>query len=300
MPILQKRINKDTFVEVLEKVASRLSGWKKQTLSLAGRVTMTKAVLSSIPIHSMSTISLPVSTLKKLDSLSRSFVLGSGQHLVSWDKVCRPKSDGGLGIRGSRDMNKALIAKVGWRLLQDTESLWARVIRCKYAVGNIHNVSWMAARKNGSSTWRSVALGIREVVSKGHTWVMGNGREIKFWTDRWLSNQPLTAVTVAELPEGYEDITARDMWVVGGGWDLTQIAPFVTEETRLELAVVVVDTVTEGEDRLAWGNTNNEQFTVKSAHDLITHDDTPRTYRESSLEGCGMLWLLKECEYFSC
>ena len=32
MPILQKRINKDTFGEVLEKVASRLSGWKKQTL----------------------------------------------------------------------------------------------------------------------------------------------------------------------------------------------------------------------------------------------------------------------------
>ena len=68
------------------------------------------------------------------------------------------------------------------------------------------------------------------------------------------------------------------MWVVGGGWDLTQIALFVTDETRLELAAVVVDSVTEGEDRLAWGHTNNGQFTVKSAHDLITHDDTPRPY----------------------
>lgn len=120
MPILQKRINKDTFGEVLEKVASRLSGWKKQTLSLAGRLTMTKAVLSSMPVHLMSTIILPVSTLEKLDSLSRSFVWGSGQHLVSWEKVCKPKTEGGLGIRKSRDMNRALIAKVGWRLLYDT------------------------------------------------------------------------------------------------------------------------------------------------------------------------------------
>ena len=165
-------------------------------------------------------------------------------------------------------------------------------------MGNIHNVSWMVARKNGSSTWRSVALGIREVVSKGHSWVMGNGREIKFWTDRWLSNQPLTAVTVAELLEGYEDITARDMWVVGGSWDLTQIAPFVTDETRLELAGVVVDTVMEGEDRLAWGHTNNGQFTVKSAHDLITHDDTPRPYMGEFFRGMWHVVALERVRIF--
>ena len=121
MLILQKRINKDTFGEVLEKVASRLSGWKTQTLSLAGRVTLTKAVLSSIPVHTMSTICLPVSTLKKLDSLSRSFVWGGGQHLVAWGKICKSKTEGGLGIRKSRDINKALIAKVGWRLVEDIE-----------------------------------------------------------------------------------------------------------------------------------------------------------------------------------
>ena len=75
---------------------------------------------------------MPVSTLDKLDSLSRSFVWGSGQHLVSWDKVCRLKADGGLGIRVSRDMNKALLAKVGCRLLNGKEGLWARVLRSKY------------------------------------------------------------------------------------------------------------------------------------------------------------------------
>lgn len=284
MPILQKRINKDTFGEVLEKVASRLSGWKKQTLSLAGRVTMMKAVLSSIPVHSMSTIHLPVSTLEKLDSLSRSFVWGKGQHLVSWDKICKPKMEGGLGIRVSRDMNKALIAKVGWRLLHDTESLWASVLRSKYSVGSIHDLSWMRARKNGSSTWRSVALGLREVVYPGHSWVIRNGREIKFWTDRWLSNQPIQIAVVGDLPDGHEEVTAREMWIVGEGWDFNRIGPHVTEEMRLELAAVVVNTVNDNADQLAWGLTNNGEFTVKSAYELITRDDTPRPNMEDLLK----------------
>lgn len=76
MPILHKRINKDTFGEVLERVSSLLSGWKGRMLSCTGRLTLTKAVLSSLPVHSMSTILLPKSTLARLDKLSRSFLWG--------------------------------------------------------------------------------------------------------------------------------------------------------------------------------------------------------------------------------
>lgn len=77
MPILQKRINKETFGEVIERMTSRLAGWKNRVLSFAGRVTLTKAVLSSIPVHLMSTICLPKSILDKMDQVSRSFMWGS-------------------------------------------------------------------------------------------------------------------------------------------------------------------------------------------------------------------------------
>ena len=206
---------------------------------------------------------------------------GSGQHLVSWVKICRPKAEGGLGIRMPREMNKALIAKVGWRLLNDKESLWATVLRSKYSVRDIHDPTWMIVGKKISSTWRSIVMGIREVVTKGHTWVIGNGRGIKFWTNRWLSGQSLMMIAIADLPDGYDNITARELWVEGKGWDLIRISPFVTEDTRLELAAVVVDTVSGVQDRLAWGETPNGQFTVKSAYNLITRDDTPRPYMES-------------------
>lgn len=128
MPILQKKINKDTFGEVLERMSSRLAGWKSKMLSFAGRVTLTKAVLATILVHSMSTIALPSSMLNNMDKISRSFLWGSTtthrkQHLIAWKRVCRPKGEGGLGIRRPHGMNKALLAKLGWRLIVNQDSL---------------------------------------------------------------------------------------------------------------------------------------------------------------------------------
>ena len=82
---------------------------------------------------------LPHSTLDRLDRLARNFLWGSSSdrrklHLVAWDKVCQQKNEGGLGIWRSKEMNKALIAKVGWRVMNNEHSLWAQVVRKKYSV----------------------------------------------------------------------------------------------------------------------------------------------------------------------
>ena len=191
MPILHKRINKDTYGDVLEKISLRLVGWKGRFLSMAGRVTLTRSVLASIPVHSMSTIALPGAITKSLDRVSRDFVWRSHtgqrkQHLLAWKRVCRPKMEGGLGIRSEKSMNKALLSKVGWRLLQDKDSLWAKVLRSKYKVGDPHDKSWTVVKSNWSSTWRSVGAGLREVILPGLGWVIGDGSNIRFWTDKWL------------------------------------------------------------------------------------------------------------------
>lgn len=45
-------------------------------LSFAGRLTLAKLVLSSMSVHSMSTIKLPMNTLNRLDKISRDFFVG--------------------------------------------------------------------------------------------------------------------------------------------------------------------------------------------------------------------------------
>jgi len=63
-------------------------------------------------------------------------------------------------------MNRALIVKIGWRVLHDRSSLWAQVVRSKYRVGEVHDGSWALAKSNWSSTWRSVGLGLRDAFCK--------------------------------------------------------------------------------------------------------------------------------------
>lgn len=46
--------------------------------------------------------------------------------------LCRPKMAGGLGCRDYRSFNLALLAKQGWRLLNNPSSLVAQVLKAKY------------------------------------------------------------------------------------------------------------------------------------------------------------------------
>ncbi|KAG7591715.1 Zinc finger CCHC-type [Arabidopsis thaliana x Arabidopsis arenosa] len=281
MPVLQKRINKNTFGEVLERVSTRLSGWKGRMLSQAGRLTLTKAVLSSIPIHSMSTIALPKAILDGLDRISRGFLWGTTtekrkQHLLSWKKVCRTKKEGGLGIKLARVMNKALVAKVAWRLLNDKTSLWARVLRSKYKVKEVQDPSWTVVKGTWSSTWKSIILGMREVVIPGLSWVVGDGKSTKFWSDKWLANTALKEHMTGLPPVGFEELRVCDLWRNGRGWRLENILPHVPAEIRLRLTAVVIDNITGAKDRISWGENMDGNFTIKSAYDFLMRDSTSR------------------------
>ncbi|KAK4384375.1 hypothetical protein Sango_3067200 [Sesamum angolense] len=49
--------------------------------------------------------------------------LGSGNAKVAWDQLCKPKAEGGLGIRSLITTNQALILKQLWRILQNDGTL---------------------------------------------------------------------------------------------------------------------------------------------------------------------------------
>ncbi|KAG7594637.1 Ribonuclease H-like superfamily [Arabidopsis thaliana x Arabidopsis arenosa] len=229
----------------------------------------------------MSTICMPKSILDKLDRACKSFLWESSvehkkQHLVAWNKVTRPKSEGGLGIRAAQDMNKALVAKLGWRLFHDHDSLWVKLVKKNNKVGNIHDGSWLIKKGTWSSTWRSIASGLRDVVIPSKIWVLGNGRQVKFWTDRWLFNRILSEEAGGLLPQGYESMVVNDLWRDGNGWRMDMITPYVSDNARLELTSVVVDKVTGARDRLSWSESVDGNFSVKSAYNLLTRNSDPR------------------------
>ncbi|CAN1153186.1 LINE-1 retrotransposable element ORF2 protein [Linum perenne] len=137
VPVIHGRVRKDTFSYILERIDKKLDGWKRNTLSLAGCVTLAQSVLNSLPSYAMQTVALPASILNAIDCRIRRFVWGGSNdqrkiHLVSWDVICRPKSQGGLGLRKALELNGAFTMKLGWQLLKHLDKLWVRVLTSKY------------------------------------------------------------------------------------------------------------------------------------------------------------------------
>ena len=50
MSLLHKRISKQTYQSLIDRVQQRLSGWTAKHLSLAGRITLTQSVIQALPI----------------------------------------------------------------------------------------------------------------------------------------------------------------------------------------------------------------------------------------------------------
>jgi hypothetical protein len=72
--------------------------------------------------------------------------------LAVWWKLCVPKQMGDMSFRDLHVFNKAILAKRCWRLMEQPDSLRARVIRARYYPdGNLLK----AKLKSGSSyTWQ--------------------------------------------------------------------------------------------------------------------------------------------------
>ena len=101
---------------LIDKLHSKLQGWKSRLLSQAGRTTLISYVLQSLPLYTFSCFKVPESICNKMDAIVRSFWWGheTGDkklHLINWDKICKPKRWGGLGIKKFSLMNQALLEK---------------------------------------------------------------------------------------------------------------------------------------------------------------------------------------------
>lgn len=122
--------NWDPVVNTFKK---RLSKWKANTLSIAGRLTLIKSVLDSLPTYYFSLFKAPMKVINILERLMRRFLWGGSDEVkkiswVAWDTVTKDIGDGGLGIAKLELNNNALIGKWLWRFLNDQQAMWRRVI----------------------------------------------------------------------------------------------------------------------------------------------------------------------------
>ncbi|XP_022031917.1 uncharacterized protein LOC110932977 [Helianthus annuus] len=102
VPLISTRLQYKDCSILVEKLEKRITNWRNKLLSFAGRLQLILSVLSSMHIYWSS----------------------KGKAKVSWNSVCTPKYEGGLGIRCIGDVNKALMANHVWGVITKRRSLW--------------------------------------------------------------------------------------------------------------------------------------------------------------------------------
>ncbi|GJV13510.1 lysine--tRNA ligase, cytoplasmic-like protein isoform X1, partial [Tanacetum coccineum] len=69
---------KQSWIETVDKIKKRLSKWKMNTLSIGGRLTLTKSVLGSTPLYHFSLFKVLMGVLNNIESLRSQFFNGHG------------------------------------------------------------------------------------------------------------------------------------------------------------------------------------------------------------------------------
>ena len=73
-------------------------------MSYAGRLQLIVAVLESIHVYWASVFLIPITTINEINKLLKCFLWNQGETAkgkakVAWATICRPKDQGGLGLK---------------------------------------------------------------------------------------------------------------------------------------------------------------------------------------------------------
>jgi len=141
----------------------------------------------------MQCVQLPSAVANNIDRVSREFFwkknsTEKGLPLVAWDKICRPKQNGGMGLRKTAAINRAYQRKLAWKIFTNQDSMWVRIMRKKYLR---HHEFFSAQIKQGDSmVWKNI-MKCRELIRQGLIWTIGDRKDISFWQDNWIENMNL-------------------------------------------------------------------------------------------------------------
>ncbi|XP_074315099.1 uncharacterized protein LOC141651279 [Silene latifolia] len=192
---------------------------------MPGKEVLIKSVVQAIPIYMMSMFAIPEGIIDEIHAMIAMFWWGSTEnkrkiHWWRWEKMCKPKSKGGMGFRDLKVFNQALLAKQIWRIMSKPESLVSRVLKARY----FKNSSVLEACRgfDPSFTWRSM-WGAKSLLLEGLCWRVGNGSMINVWDDKWIPGANGCSAPVPNLEANGELCVAELLDESGSCWNVDKL-----------------------------------------------------------------------------
>lgn len=267
-----------TWDPVVTKLRKRLSSWKGRHLSFGGRVCLIKSVLTALPLYFFSFFRVPKGVLRRCIQIMTSFIWGGPEEdkkicWVSWSRICRPKSEGGLGVRNLDSFNVALLSKWRWRMLHEHDQLWCKVLLSKYGDGMSSKASpwWKDLLKTcvgaPSGFWFENNL----------SWRIGEGNNTLFWEENWQGTDKFQDV----FPELYQisdqkgcslqEVGAwvENKWVWQLRWQDDVVGLRSSRLSELRRIIQSFSPNRGVKDKWFWIKEGSGVFTVRSAYEAL-------------------------------
>ena len=95
---------------------------------------------------------------------------------------------GGLGIPNLHDLNICLLGSWVKRYMAGEGKIWKKIIDSKY-LSNSPNI--LCGKTIGVSAFWKGLMWATKAVKLGSRWVVGDGKQVRFWEDSWFGSSPL-------------------------------------------------------------------------------------------------------------
>ena len=206
-------------------------------------------------------------------------------HWKSWEVLCKPKEEGGMGFKDLVRFNEAMLAKQIWRLQTDRNSLMFKVFSTKYfPTGSVLE----AKSKKGSYAWQSI-LKARHVIEKGMLWRVSDGSQIRVFEDSWIPGC-LPTKAVPRTLECKDDSTVSSLidqttmeW--NGQLIDQKISPYLAQRIK---AIPLCRTPQE--DCTVWPQSRDGNYSIKTGFQLLGELENREVASGSNTDDSRKFW----------
>ncbi|RVW17395.1 Transposon TX1 uncharacterized 149 kDa protein [Vitis vinifera] len=166
---------------------------------------------------------------------------------------------------------EALLGKWSWRFANERKTLWNQVIRGKYGEERGGWSTCEARKAYGVGLWKAIRK-LGHLVTHRFDFVVGDGRKMSFWKDKWCRTTPLCE----SFPSLFALTTSKEAWVNevwttfgkrGGSWSPCFSRPFndweMKEVERLFCCLGGKKVNVDEEDRVKWLDSKDDLFLPK-------------------------------------
>lgn len=180
--------------------------------------------------------------------------------------MCKPKTQGGLGIKNPHNFNIALLTKLASRVMTENDQLWVKLLEAKYFHGSNpfqptrnYELSWI---------WISIQKGLN-IIKGNYIWKVKDGTNTKIWEDNWIPNADIVTQPsdmADPLPQKVHELLNTD-----GSWDIGKIDEYFTPEIKNKILAITPHK--DKRDRIRWKHHISGAFSAKNVYNYLINQN---------------------------